>query len=615
MAHFVEIVLYGSIFNDTINLDYNYYEGEPMRRRITALAVVFALMVSMLGIPATETSAAYSVPDTVRVGLYFTGHDSGNGPVSSIKISNSSGVMLAVSMGAYTMELGPRYDKYVVCEKMAGTYHLCLSSDYDTYAAAVVKQQSYADMGVSSVIVYDGSWAIWSGQYTSQSAAETAGANIKALGLTYSIVSPSSYRIGCVVDNKLTFIFDVSGSGLLVCPTTSGYLTLNDTSAKTYRGNMEIRRNTNSDMTVINVVPLDQYLYGVVPNEIGANVATEALKAQAVAARSFITRSMNKYPKYNFDVSDTVQDQVYKGVPYESTACNNAVNATSGQIVWYNGAPAETFYFSCANGFTEDVRNVFGSPVAYLKSVDSTFESPNSYLHTWTITYSAASVKALLAADGVNIGNITNVKVNTFTEAGRVTSITFEGTSGSKTYTNNKCRFVMDLYSQQFTVEVGNGDGTATLYYPITAAASNSITTVDPVSSATVTTKTFIRTITYTNLLKAIDGDLKEIDGHNLIFANLNGSPFTGHYLNDYVGTFQEPDQVVDTFFKTTLPYTGQVGTKTVVSTLAKGTVRFSGKGWGHAVGMSQDGAIALAEKGYSYVKILEHYYPGATVK
>lgn len=587
-----------------------------MRRRITALVFVFALMISMFGMPAADTSAAYSVPDAIRVGLYFKGHYSGNGPVSSIKVSNSTGVMLATGVGAYTMELGPRYDKYVVCEKMSGTYHLCLSSDFETYAAAVVKQQSYTDMGVSSVIVYDGSWAIWSGQYTSKSAADTAGDAIKNLGLTYTLVSPSAYRIGCVADNKLTFIFDVSGAGLLVCPTTSGNLTLNDTSAKTYRGNIEIRRISDSDMTIINVVPFEQYLYGVVPNEIGPNVATEALKAQAVAARSYIIRSLNKYPKYKFDVSDTVMDQVYKGVPYESTACNNAVNGTAGQVVWYNGAPADTFFFSCANGFTEDLKNAFGSTCDYLKSVDSTFESPKSYLYTWAFTHSAKNIKALLAADGVNIGNITDVKVNTFTEAGRVTSITFVGTTGSKTYTNNKSRFVMDLYSQQYTVEVGNGDGTATLYYPITAAANNSITTVDPVSSASATTKTFIRTITYTNLLKAIDGDLKEIDGKNLIFANLNGSPFTGHYLNEYVGTYQEPpEDEVDPFFKTTLPYTGEVGTKTVVSTLAKGTVRFSGKGWGHAVGMSQDGAIALAKLGYSYVEILEHYYQGATVK
>ena len=66
---------------------------------------------------------------------------------------------------------------------------------------------------------------------------------------------------------------------------------------------------------------------------------------------------------------------------------------------------------------------------------------------------------------------------------------------------------------------------------------------------------------------------------------------------------------------RTELPYSGEVGCKTVVSTLAKGQVRFSGKGWGHAVGMSQDGAIALGNKGYSYVEILEHYYSGVTVK
>lgn len=588
-----------------------------MSRRILALSLVFALLIGLFGMPATETSAASVVPAQVRVGLYFKGHYSGNGPVSSMKVSNSSGVMLAVAMGSLTMELGPRYDKYVVCEKLSDTYHLVLSSNHETYAAAVLMQQSLTDMGVSSYIAYTGTWAVWCGKYTSQADAQAAGQAITGLGLTYTIVSPSTSRIGCINDNQLNFVFDVNGTGLLVCPTSSGYLTLNDTSAKTYRGNIEFRRNTDSDMTVINVVPLEQYLYGVVPNEVGANVHTEALKAQAVAARTFVTKTGRKYPKYSFDVSDTVQDQVYKGVPTESSACNNAVNATAGQIVWYDGQPAETYYYSCANGFTENVKYAYGgTEVPYLKSVDSTFESPSSYLYTWTITYSAATLKTQLKSVGVNIGDITDIRVNNFTKAGRVYSITYVGTTGSKTFTNSDSRFKLDLYSQQFTVEIGNGDGTATLYYPITAEAVNSISTVDPITVASKTTRDFIRTITYTNLQMAIGGELKEIDGKNLQFANINVAPFTGHYLHDYVGEIRDNDDtVVDTFFKTELPYSGEVGKKTIASTLAKGAVRFSGKGWGHAVGMSQDGAIALAKKGYSYITILEHYYPGAKVR
>ena len=588
-----------------------------MKRRILAFILTLALVVGVVGVPSQDALAAVTFPDTVRVGLYFKGHYSGNGPVSSMKVSNSSGVMLAIAMGSQVMELGPRYDKYVVCEKMVNTYHVAVATAYDTYASAVLMQQTLVDMGLSSYIVYTGTWNIWSGNFSSKADAEVAVQQMIDLGLTASVVSPSATRIGCYNNNQLTFVFDLSGTGHLVCPTSSGYLTLNDTASKTYRGNIEFRRFSDSDMTVVNVVPFEQYLYGVVPNEIGATAPTEALKAQAVAARTFTVKTGMKYPKYNFHVSDTVQDQVYKGINYESTACNNAVNATAGQIIWYNNEPAETYYFSCANGFTENPKYAFGgAELDYLKSVDSTFESKSSYLYTWTITYSAATLKAQLLSYGVNIGDITEVKINKVTNAGRVYSMTFVGTNGSKTYTNSDCRFKMDLYSQQFTVEVGNGDGTATLYYPITAEAGNSITTKDPVSSAVKTNRSFIRTITYTNLQMAINGKLKEIDGTNLKFANINPAPFTGHYLHDYVGfPGNNNNTVVDSFFKTELPYSGEVGCKTVVSTLAKGQVRFSGKGWGHAVGMSQDGAIALGNKGYSYVEILEHYYSGATVK
>jgi stage II sporulation protein D len=148
----------------------------------------------------------------------------------------------------------------------------------------------------------------------------------------------------------------------------------------TYRGLIRVL-HTSSGFTMINKLPMESYLRGVVPHEMSASWPLEALKAQACAARSYAERSRN--PGEAFDVYCTTRDQAYSGVRVEAAAPNAAVKGTAGVVPTYGGQPIAAFYFSTSGGHTENIENVWQtSPIAYLKGVDDPYDT-FSPLHLW----------------------------------------------------------------------------------------------------------------------------------------------------------------------------------------------------------------------------------------
>ncbi len=132
-----------------------------------------------------------------------------------------------------------------------------------------------------------------------------------------------------------------------------------------YRGSFELAVQGNF-IRVVNVAPLDSYLSGVVANEMPHTWPIEALKAQAVAARSYALANVVKGKP--FDLYSDVRSQVYRGVAAEKPQTTEAVRATAGQVVLYAGKLATTFYFSTSGGKTASAADVFGTPVPYLLS-------------------------------------------------------------------------------------------------------------------------------------------------------------------------------------------------------------------------------------------------------
>ncbi|MEP7147947.1 MAG: SpoIID/LytB domain-containing protein [Acidobacteriota bacterium] len=142
---------------------------------------------------------------------------------------------------------------------------------------------------------------------------------------------------------------------------------------KAYRGKLEVFVNSRGTLTVVNVVPLEDYLLGVVPAELSLP-QLEAQKAQAIAARTYAVANTNTYGTKGFDMVPTVWSQVYKGVAIETKMGTQAVNDTRGIIATYEGKPIMAYFTSTCGGRTENVENVFDSREPYLRGVECSLE-------------------------------------------------------------------------------------------------------------------------------------------------------------------------------------------------------------------------------------------------
>jgi len=147
---------------------------------------------------------------------------------------------------------------------------------------------------------------------------------------------------------------------------------------KAYRGKLEVFVNASGRLSVVNVVPLEDYLLGVVPSELGLP-AIEAQKAQAVAARTYAIANIGGYDTKGFDMVPTVYSQVYKGVSIETAMGTRAVRETRGIVATYHGEPIMAYFTSTCGGRTEDGKNIFGTDAPYLKGVECSLEGRRQF--------------------------------------------------------------------------------------------------------------------------------------------------------------------------------------------------------------------------------------------
>ncbi|MEO5857775.1 MAG: SpoIID/LytB domain-containing protein [Pyrinomonadaceae bacterium] len=164
---------------------------------------------------------------------------------------------------------------------------------------------------------------------------------------------------------------------------------------KAYRGKIEVFVNAKGSLTVVNVVPLEEYLLGVVPAELGLP-HIEAQKAQAIAARTYAVANINGYGSQGFDMVPTVWSQVYKGVSIETAMGTRAVRETAGQIATYNGKPIMAYFTSTCGGRTENSENIFDHAEPYLRGVECSLEG---HRHFDPFTIKTARTPARLRDD------------------------------------------------------------------------------------------------------------------------------------------------------------------------------------------------------------------------
>ena len=214
---------------------------------------------------------------------------------------------------------------------------------------------------------------------------------------------------------------------------------------RAYRGTLRV--TGGKAVRVVNTVGLEPYLWGVVPSEMPDTWPAEALKSQAIVARTYALTHMQGGG--DFDMYPDTRSQVYGGMPAESDSAREAVSETSGEVVLYKGELAQTFFFSSSGGRTANVQDVWGGSKAtpYLVSVPDPYDTLSPY-HDWgPLKISGQKLGKRLGSRGT----LLDVRASAAAD-GRVRSLTLIGSKGDRTVSGSSVRAALGLRSTWFTI-------------------------------------------------------------------------------------------------------------------------------------------------------------------
>lgn len=460
------------------------------------------------------------------------------------------------------------YSDAITSDILVGCWHVKLPGAYATFEEA----QTYAwDVGGFPAWI-NGEYQVRFGSYAAQGEAQ---AMAEQLGGT--AVGTSAYGVSVVKTKTNTVLFQFDGgeqNSLTVKPGTDDTKkTVTHFKGARYYGSFQFRRIGGGNMTVTNYLPMNDYLNCVISQEMSASWPLEALKAQAVTARTYYERNRgSKHKEYGFDLCSTTNCQAYPGMSRTTERTVQAVEETDGLRVWYNGKLAETFYFASDGGGTEDVKNVWGAKdLPYLCGVIDPYEETVvdkipywDYQKTFTSSELNAIVQPYIQSKGGNCADIVDFQVTELSPTGNVKSIAFTDSNGKVwpfTMTQaNKFRGLLGLQSIRYTV-TKSGVNTAGVYYLDDGG-----------------------TLSTMNGVYAIDGKGRK--------AKLNSNPYVITASGVKFLSASPSDTATD---------------EEVVYTITS-------RGYGHNVGMSQWGAYAMAQQGMTFEDILTFYYPGVEI-
>ncbi|MET3697331.1 SpoIID/LytB domain protein [Bacillus oleivorans] len=398
---------------------------------------------------------------------------------------------------------------------------------------------------------YNNGWRLLIGEFPADAsfAVRTAFKNeVIAKGLA---ASDAFWRIITIVEGESSLKLtkgesEVTTSNPVVITSSDSLVKIN---GKQYRGIGEIGFNSNGTLAGINELPIEQYLYGVVPLELPPVPygELEAQKSQAVAARTYALSNMGKRSSDGFDLLPTTSDQVYGGYDSEHPISTQAVQETRGVVATYEGKLITAVYSSTTGGYTANNEDVWNTdPVPYLRGVpdanrgqafehvptlevfknhsnltslrnagNGAYESDWSRYHRWTVDWTNEEISEVLSTSfNTEVGEVYEINVTERSNSGRVLEIEFVTENGT-------------FYEYKDRIRTA-------LKYVLDSGAQTSLRS----------TLFFIEPV--------IDNSKKELIGFKAY-----------------------------------------------------------GGGWGHGVGLSQTGAVGMAEKGHSYEEILKHYYQG----
>ncbi|AFY65312.1 SpoIID/LytB domain-containing protein [Geitlerinema sp. PCC 7407] len=220
---------------------------------------------------------------------------------------------------------------------------------------------------------------------------------------------------------------------------------------KWYRGRVLLVPSSGG-LTAVNYVDLEHYLYSVLGSEMSPSWPLEALKAQAVAARSYALYQRKTAGNTVFDVGDTQSWQVYEGVSKEAPSTVAAVSGTAGQVLTYNGQIIEAVFHSSSGGYTANVEDVWSEPRQYLRAVQDFDNIPENKNAQWEVAFSDAELGNLISG----VGTVLDIAPVRQTPEGRMVSVRVRGTGGERTLSGSALRQALGLKSTRFSVAAGS---------------------------------------------------------------------------------------------------------------------------------------------------------------
>lgn len=608
-----------------------------MKKKLLHLAA--GLLALTLCVPCVGPARAAGDGTMIRVGLASSSGHNALGELASAHLENRDGHGAGYRFGYYDrdlsfVELGRTGDrvtrvavlktqnlsygkvsslnKYTYSDQIdtdlkVGCVHIRMPGEYGSFEEARAAAERY-DGGFPAWI--DGAYQVRVGAYTSGDAAR---AGIESLG-EGEVAGTSAYGFTVVETGTAHVLFqydDSSGGAFGIMPDVTG-----NGDARTwfsgfhYRGGFQYQRLNGDNITVVNVLPLEDYIKGVVCYEMGRNWPLEALKTQAVCARTYVLRRIGYHEARGFDVCNSASCQVYYGTGSEkpdfgpTETSDRAVEETAGQVLRYKGELAETYYSSCHGGASENAKYIWGSDTVnefpYLCGVIDPYEQAvddkNPY-NPWTVRYTAAQLQSRIQSYGYGTKTSLDHLELTYSALGNVIQVKFCYVNGqSNTITPRDTpgiRSILGVTSIRFTVNGQTVSGETSK--PQQNKPSSGSTNGWPLNgTGSLSGPENVWVITGSGTVSAApeDGDLYAV---------------TGSGKTEVLGGTAAPEE--------------EEGDGTSGSNEGGGTVSVSGDSYtlvgggnGHQVGMSQFGANAMARQGFTYDEILTFYYPGTEV-
>ena len=595
-----------------------------MKKRLMQLAAV--LLAVTLSVPTAWAGRSNDRGETmIRVGLASSSDHNAAGELACAHLQNNTGYGEGFRFGYYDddlnfVELGRTgrdvtqvavlktqnmyygydasagkytYSDSITSDVAVGCYHIQVPGSYMTYEDAAADAAIYGGF----VAWIDGAYQVRVGAYLSKEGAEGALASMPQ----GTIVGTSSYGVSVVETGTDRILFQFDGGkdrALGVLPDVTGADDVRTWfSGFKYRGGFTYQRLTGGNLTVVNVLELEDYVKGVVCYEMGREWPLEALKAQAICARTYALRRLGRHSSLGFDVCNSDWCQVYRGAGSNRTnygpsdVSDRAVEETAGEVLWYKNTLADTYFSSSHGGASESAYYIWGTNMdnyPYLCGVldpyEETIADKNSY-SSWTVKYTSAELSKRLQGYGYGTNTSIDRLELTYSELGNVI---------------------------QVKVCYANGQ-------------SNTITPRSKVGIRSAFGVNSIRFSVNGQTVQEGSGSKPSQDGGYALNGSGSLASLEGLYTISGSGTTEKAGEelyaISGTGNTSKLEENSNSDENTGGSNQGGGTVTvsgssyvFNGSGWGHQVGMSQFGANAMARLGFSYDEIVEFYFPGTYV-